>query len=1071
MIPADERVKVASRPASSGDSRARDVSGEADRSPAVHHDRSVAEVLSHLGTSAAGLSHAEVQRRQARHGPNVLDEAPPRSPLTLFLAQFADFMILVLLAAAVVSGLVGDLTDTLVIVAIVLLNAGLGFAQEWRAAKAMQALKAMAAPSATVLREGAAATVPAAELVPGDAVLLEAGRIVPADLRLVEAASLRIDEAALTGESVPVDKSTEALESADVPVGDRRNIAHKGTQVTYGRGLGVVVATGMRTEFGRIARLLESAHAVDTPLQKRLAVFGRRLALVVIAICIVVFTTGLLRGEPALPMLLTALSLAVAAIPEALPAVVSISLALGARRLMARHALIRRLAAVEALGSVTVICSDKTGTLTANQMRVERYWVDGAWAETPPAGIAAAVTRLAAGGGGGASDSNAAAQDGGASAVGEAWPTLLAALAVSHDASVGADRELVGDPTETAMLAAARAAGLEHAAALAALPRVDEVPFDSVRKCMTTVHRLGDGSLLSMTKGAAEVLLGNSVSMLRDGETLPLDAETLSDVAERMAADGLRVLAVGARRWAQCPDTRDAAAVESGLVFVGLLGLMDPPREAAAPAIADCRRAGIVPVMITGDHPVTARAIASRLGLGRDGAAVADDELMTGRELAALTAAAASSALPPSSAGSAMPAVPVAPAAAASSVVQAATPVDRSNGNAVAGSDTASVDRSNGDAAAGSGATSAGGSIGGAAANPATEAVTDAAIDPALAARIAKVRVFARVAPEQKLDIVRALQSRGEVVAMTGDGVNDAPALRRADIGVAMGITGTDVAREASSMVLLDDDFATVVRAVREGRRIYDNLRRFIRYVLTTNSGEIWTIFLAPFLGLPVPLLPIQILWINLVTDGLPGLALAAEPAERDVMRRPPRSPRESLFAQGLGAHALLVGMLMAAIALGLQAFYLGSGTAAVDAAAAATVAAGATAAAGIGSGTGAPYWQTMVFTALCFMQLGHVLAIRSERQSLFAQGLLSNRPLALAVALTVALQLLVLYTPAGNGWFGTVPLAAVDFAVCVAAALVILVVVEAEKWARRHAAPRSQKRVDTDNEKRAPSS
>ena len=1025
MIPADERVKVASGPASSGDSRARDVSGEADRSPAVHHDRSVAEVLSHLGTSAAGLSHAEVQRRQARHGPNVLDEAPPRSPLTLFLAQFADFMILVLLAAAVVSGLVGDLTDTLVIVAIVLLNAGLGFAQEWRAAKAMQALKAMAAPSATVLREGAAATVPAAELVPGDAVLLEAGRIVPADLRLVEAASLRIDEAALTGESVPVDKSTEALESADVPVGDRRNIAHKGTQVTYGRGLGVVVATGMRTEFWRIARLLESAHAVDTPLQKRLAVFGRRLALVVIAICIVVFATGLLRGEPALPMLLTALSLAVAAIPEALPAVVSISLALGARRLMARHALIRRLAAVEALGSVTVICSDKTGTLTANQMRVEHYWVDGAWAETPPAGIAAAVTRLAAGGGGGASDLNAAAQDGGASAVGEAWPTLLAALAVSHDASVGADGELVGDPTETAMLAAARAAGLEHAAALAALPRVDEVPFDSVRKCMTTVHRLGDGSLLSMTKGAAEVLLGNSVSMLRDGETLPLDAETLSDAAERMAADGLRVLAVGARRWAQCPDTRDAAAVESGLVFVGLLGLMDPPREAAAPAIADCRRAGIVPVMITGDHPVTARAIASRLGLGRDGAAVADDELMTGRELAALTAAmaAASSAIPASSAAPAMPTVPVAPTAAASPALQAAGPA----------------------------ATPAGGSSGGAAA----AAATDEAVDPALAARIAKVRVFARVAPEQKLDIVRALQSRGEVVAMTGDGVNDAPALRRADIGVAMGITGTDVAREASSMVLLDDDFATVVRAVSEGRRIYDNLRRFIRYVLTTNSGEIWTIFLAPFLGLPVPLLPIQILWINLVTDGLPGLALAAEPAERDVMRRPPRSPRESLFAQGLGAHALLVGMLMAAIALGLQAFYLGSGTAAADAAAAATVAAGATAA-GSGGGTGAPYWQTMVFTALCFMQLGHVLAIRSERQSLFAQGLLSNRPLALAVALTVALQMLVLYTTAGNDWFGTVPLAAVDLAVCVAAALVILVVVEAEKWARRHAAPGS---------------
>ena len=449
------------------------------------HHRPVAEVLQHLGTSPAGLSHEEVLRRRAEHGLNVLEEAPPRSMLALFLAQFADFMTLVLLAAAVVSGLIGDLTDTLVILAIVLLNAALGFAQEFRAAKAMQALRAMAAPSAMVVRAGSAASVPAAELVPGDAVMLEAGRIVPADLRLVEAASLRIDEAALTGESVPVDKSTEALGDAEAPVGDRRNIAHKGTQVTYGRGLGVVVATGMRTEFGRIARLLESAHAVETPLQRRLAVFGRRIALVVIGICVVVFATGLLRGEPALPMLLTALSLAVAAIPEALPAVVSISLALGARRLMARQALIRRLAAVEALGSVTVICSDKTGTLTANEMRVERWWCDGVLADAPGSG--------------------------------GPWTLLLSAMAVSHDAAVGADGALVGDPTEVALLRAARAAGVDHAAELARLPRVDEVPFDSARKCMTTIHRLPEGGLLAVTKGAAEVVLAASVSAWRGG--------------------------------------------------------------------------------------------------------------------------------------------------------------------------------------------------------------------------------------------------------------------------------------------------------------------------------------------------------------------------------------------------------------------------------------------------------------------------------------------------------------------------------------------------------------------------
>ncbi len=870
------------------------------------HHRPVAEVLEHLGTSPAGLSPEEVLRRRAEHGLNVLDEAPPRSVLVLFLAQFADFMILVLLAAAVVSGLIGDLTDTLVIVAIVLLNAIIGFAQEFRAAQAMQALNAMAAPSAMVVRAGAVASVPAADLVPGDAVLLEAGRIVPADLRLVEAASLRIDEAALTGESVPVDKSTQALADPELAVGDRHNIAHKGTQVTYGRGLGVVIATGMRTEFGRIARLLETARAVETPLQRRLGVFGRRLALVVIGICVVVFATGLLRGEPALPMLLTALSLAVAAIPEALPAVVSISLALGARRLMARQALIRRLAAVEALGSVTVICSDKTGTLTANEMRVERWWCDGALADTPGKG--------------------------------EPWRLLLSAMAVSHDASAGADGELLGDPTEVAMLRAARAAGVDHAAELARLPRVDEVPFDSARKCMTTIHRLPDGGLLAVTKGAAEVVLAASVSMMRGTGSVPpggtsaapFDPAGIGGIAERMAADGLRVLAVGVRRFTACPDTSDPASVERDLEFVGLLGLMDPPRPEAAEAIAACHAAGITPVMITGDHPVTARAIAARLGL-----VVNDGTVMTGRQLSALSA-------------------------------------------------------------------------------------------EQLAESVKYVRVYARVAPEQKLDIVTALQAQGEVVAMTGDGVNDAPALRRADIGVAMGITGTDVAREAGSMVLLDDNFATVVRAVREGRRIYDNLRRFIRYVLTTNSGEIWTIFLAPFLGLPMPLLPIQILWINLVTDGLPGLALAAEPEERNVMRRPPRPPGESLFSQGLGAHALLVGVLMAALALGLQAWYIGR-----DAA----------------------QWQTVVFTTLCFMQLGHVLAIRSEHSSLFTQGLMSNRPLLLAVTLTVLLQLAVVYTPFGNEWFDTVPLGAADLGACVGAAVVILAVVEAEKAVRRRAA------------------
>lgn len=858
--------------------------------------RSAEQVIKDLGGSVAGLSSAEIISRRAEHGPNLLLTARPRTRLALFLAQFADFMILVLIGAAVVSGLVGDFSDTVVIVAIVVLNAVIGFVQEYRAEQAIQALKAMAAPAAVVTREGCVATVPAADLVPGDIVQLEAGRIVPADLRLVEAASLRINEAALTGESVPVDKITGALPGAgELPLGERRNMAHKGTHVTYGRGLGVVIATGMRTEFGRIATLLSEARSVETPLQRRLAVFGQRLALVVIAICIIVFVTGLLRGEPALPMLLTALSLAVAAIPEALPAVVSISLALGARRLMLRHALIRRLAAVETLGSVTYICSDKTGTLTANEMRVEQYYCDGL--QTGQAGS------------------------------GAAWQTLLSAMAVSHDAAVAADGSVVGDPTEVALLLAARAAGFDHAAEGARLPRVAELPFDPERKCMTTFHRFPDGGWWSISKGAAEVIIGAATSEYRDGGSVPMDAARLQQVADQMAAAGLRVLAVGVRHWAELPATLQPSLVESGLQFVGLLGLLDPPRPEVAMAVTDCHAAGITPVMITGDHPLTARAVAARLGIKVD-----DETVLTGTALAGLT-----------------------------------------------------VDE--------------------------------------FSRRVRQVRVYARVSPEQKLKIVSALQSCGEVVAMTGDGVNDAPALRRADIGIAMGVTGTDVAREAGSMVLLDDNFATVVRAVREGRRIYDNLRRFIRYVLTTNSGEIWTIFLAPFLGLPVPLLPIQILWINLVTDGLPGLALAAEPAERNVMRRPPRPPRESLFSQGLGAHALLVGLFMAALALGAQAWYVGRN---------------------------AGQWQTVVFTMLCFMQLGHVLAIRSEQTSLFSQGLRSNRQLLAAVLFTVLLQLAAVYLPAGNAWFGTVPLAAADLGACVAAGLLILAVVEAEKMIRR---------------------
>ena len=832
-----------------------------------------------------GLAAAEAAARLERHGPNRLPEGRPRTPWRMLLDQFMDFMILVLIAAAVVSGIVGEATDTIAIVVIVLLNAVIGFAQEWRAERAMAALRSMAAPTARVRRDGGVRDLPASELVPGDIVLLEAGNVVPADLRLFEAAQLRVAEAALTGESQPVDKHTGALEEECLPLGDRGNMAWKGTLVANGRGSGAVVATGLQTELGRIARLLEEAEEVKTPLQKRLARFGARLAWAVLAICAIVFAAGLARGEPPLLMFLTAVSLAVAAIPEALPAVVAISLALGAARMVKQNALIRRLPAVETLGSITYICSDKTGTLTQNRMRAEALLAQGEEGEDEP------------------------------------WPSLLRALALANDAAPNAAGVLVGDPTEVALLEAAIERKQDKAVLESQFPRHAEFPFDSERKRMATVHADG-AAFLACVKGAPEAVLERCPWQLTARGPVPLDAEDMLAHAERMAARGLRVLAFAERRLDALPaDIEDA---ESDLTFLGLVGLMDPPREEAAAAVAECRTAGIVPVMITGDHPATARAIAERLGILDDGGRV-----VSGVELAALS-------------------------------------------------------------------------------------------DADFAERVRDFRVYARVDPEQKIRIVRALQTAGEFTAMTGDGVNDAPALKRADIGVAMGKGGTDVAREAAHMVLLDDNFATIVHAVREGRRIFDNIRKFIKYTMTSNSGEIWTIFLAPFLGLPIPLLPIHILWINLVTDGLPGLALAAERAERDVMRRPPRAPSESIFAHGMWQHILWVGLLMGGVCLTLQAWAWHTGSA---------------------------HWQSMVFTVLCLSQLGHVLAIRSEKDSLFRIGFGSNRLLLVAVVGTVLLQLATLYVPQLNPIFKTEPLDWDELAICLVLSTVVFFAVEAEKW------------------------
>ena len=860
---------------------------EAGRRGGDWHVRSAGEVCRELSVVPAdGLSVDEVARRRARFGPNRLDEGRRRGPLRMLLDQFADFMVLVLLASAVLAGILGEPQDSLAIAVILMLNAVLGFAQEYRAERAVRALQALGAPQARVWRDGGVAVVPGEDIVPGDVVLLDAGSAVPADVRIVDAAQLRIDESALTGESQPVEKRIDALAGGDLALGDRTNLAFKGTLVTYGRGRGVVVATGMETELGRVAALLDEADDGRTPLQRRLADFGRRLALAVLALCAVLFVVGVLRGDEPVLMFLTAVSLAVAAIPEALPAVVTVALALGARKMVRANALIRRLPAVETLGSVTCVCSDKTGTLTENRMRVEAFHVDGRDTGTPPGPGQRSV----------------------------AWNLLLAALALSNDAEPRGDGA-EGDPTEVALLLAALRAEIDKRELAARMPRLAEVAFSSERARMTTIHSDPDGGLVAFTKGAPEHVLPSC----RD-----VDLPAMLDAADDMARRGLRVLAFASRRLERMPEEGQLEDIETGMTLLGLVGLIDPPRAEAAEAVALCRTAGIRVVMITGDHPATARAIATRLGIVDEG------------------------------------------------------------GRVVSGAELARLDRD------------------------------------AFAAEVESIRVYARVAPEQKIQIVEALQKHGELVAMTGDGVNDAPALRQAEIGVAMGKGGTDVAREAAHMVLLDDNFASIVGAVREGRRIYDNIRKFIKFAFASNTGEIWTLFLAPLVGLPIPLLPIHILWVNLVTDGLPGLALTLEPAEREIMQRPPRPPRESIFAHGLWQHAVWVGLLLGGVTLSTQAWALR---------------------------TGLEHWQTMTFTVLTLSQMGHVLAVRSEHDSLLTQGLLSNRPLLGAVVLTILLQCAVIYLPVSWSIFKTQPLTGGELALCFAVASIVFVAVEIEKW------------------------
>ncbi|MBM4462541.1 MAG: calcium-transporting P-type ATPase, PMR1-type [Chloroflexi bacterium] len=876
------------------------------------HVQEAAAVIQSLDSSEQGLSEAEAESRLSQYGPNELRETRRVSSLKMLLAQLASFLIVILIIAAIVSAAIGEWVEAIAIIIIIILAAVLGFVQEYRAERALEALKNMAAPTASVIRDAMEKQIPAREVVPGDIVVLRTGDRVPADLRILEAMNLRTNESSLTGESVPVEKTATTLPTKGAPISERVNMAFMGTLVTYGRGKAIAVATGMSTEFGKIAHMLEEAETRKTPLQLSLDRTGRWIGIFALAVCAAIAAFGVARGHGAIEMLVWGAALAVAVIPEALPAVVTISLALGVRRMVRRNALIRNLPAVETLGSTSVICSDKTGTLTRNEMTVRRAWVNGRVIDIGGAGYTL---------------------EGDFSVAGKTFDpqedihlqTLLRVGALCNDARLTPDDgswHIQGDPTEGALIVAAAKAKILQDQSNAEFPRLDELPFSAERKRMTTIHQ-GTKGKLAYSKGAPEIILDSCTRIYQNGEEKELshrDKEKIMDIARGMAEDALRVLAMA---YKPLSDTEPAVNAEQAMVFVGLVGMIDPPREEVKAAIKVCEEAGIKPVMITGDHKLTAVAVARELGLLKESIALSGAEL-------------------------------------------------------------------------------------------------DELSDQEFERIVEQVNVYARVSPAHKMRVIDALAKKGYVVAMTGDGVNDAPALKKADIGVAMGVTGTDVSKEAADMVLIDDNFASIVAAVEEGRSIFANIRKFLTYLLTDNLGTVIAMVAALLWGLPLPLAAAQILFINLLMDGAPAIALGVEPPEPGMMKRPPRNPRASIFNRYAIIYISCVGLWIGVAALSVFRW---------------------------SAGESLTKSMTLFFATLIMLRLANAFNCRSASTSVFRIGLFSNKWLVYACASSFLLMLAAIYVPFLQVALKTAPLTLGDWIVVVGVGSTVLIAVEIAKF------------------------